>query len=185
MPNEDRGYGYGYEQNGAQKNQTPPARENGRQKKQIAYRRWAGKNIFSVATLLESKATSNNRPLYVDTVFFEMDEVGAGHKIRMQGNTTDLRALSHACKELVFSGVCKYRYFTDPSASNFAAGGEAGKKSLSLSIQPDGTCFINMIQNQKTLSVSFLKQELLALSDQLVVMAELTEKSLYKLQSLN
>jgi len=162
-----QGYGQGYGYRAPEAKGTPASR------RQLVYRTWARNNLVSVSAGLEKKGE-----VWSEYAFLRIyDGYDQGRFTAMQMDPFGLRALSHGCRELVFSGATSYRNFTDPGKS----GGGGGTKSLSLALSK-GVAYLNLEQDGRLRAASFARQELLAFADQIEQMALLVEKSLYAAQ---
>jgi len=148
----------------------------------IAYYGWNSQNIFTVSSLLEYK-----EGFWKEAVILEAREGrSAGEKaydknngIRMLADASDLRALSYAIKSLVKNKKTSYKKFTDPKRAK-NGNGQGKQKMLTLGVNKD-TYYLNFSQNHK-IGVGFDMFKILAIADQLEVIAECTEKMLFRKQ---
>ena len=148
----------------------------------IAYYGWNSQNIFTVSSLLEYKDG-----FWKEAVILEAREGASAGKeaysknngIRMLADASDLRALSYAIKSLVKNKKTGYKKFTDPKRAK-NGNGQGKQKMLTLGVNKD-TYYLNFSQNHK-IGVGFDMFKILAIADQLEVIAECTEKMLFRKQ---
>ena len=112
---------YDYQSGNARASGTPEKRRGERVRVQVAYRTWNRNNLLSVSAGIEKRGE-----VWTDSVFFRMHKgYDQGHYIAMQMDCLDMRALSHTCKEAIFSGASDWKKFTDPAKN----GGEEASRA--------------------------------------------------------
>ncbi len=156
--------------------------ERDSQKYPIAYRGFSSQSFISFSAFLEYKSYAK------DIIFVELRK---GHKdgnvyrydkqnaINMLFNAIELRALSYAMKEILKhkSNDLGYKKFTNSGVSNDLYLGYGAA---------DGTegFFINAKSSGRVISVKMDKWEFASLADTLMIIADDTERALYKFQRM-
>lgn len=159
----------------------------------VAQKAFKAKNMLNIESNIEATKKNPNLNYYSfleDVIFLKLAQgiesngrftYDTDKQEILQMNSSDLRSIMYACKELYKTGVTSFKKFSEPGLRYNT---HSSKKILSLAFQTD-TYFINIENGNIQSSFTFDKYKFLSFIDSLAIICDETERVLYNYQRKN